>query len=440
MSRQKNDIKIKVPHIYLEHYHDTRPYQIWWGSRFSAKSWTKALFFLLDLRSKPYSRIVFARDTQKNVRGSQYQLFKDIAKRAGISNEFDWTDSRLLITNKKTGNFAIGGSFEQPDSLRSQADVTDFWAEEPITREFAIDREDFLDIAGTLRNPYDLPPRFHFSFNPIGKDNFIYEDFFGENRVYDESEVNSVKTTYLDNEFCPQASKNFLENLRRNHPARYEVDGLGNWGVAENKSPWLYAFDENNQVSKEPLRWSPSMPVYLAFDFNINPMTCVVAQLQPGSFIRIIKAYKVHNCTIKELCARIKADFYGAVFRVTADPAGGARSAGYESINTTMHSIIRRELGITINQMDKPMLNFNRTGAWNELRVFINAIFQNHPNVIICGTNARDLVQDIRLSQTLENTDKMYKTSGNTEYGMHLMDGLIYLLTTYLNTYVKRQL
>jgi len=434
-------IEIDIPEIYVPSYHDERPYQIWYGSRGAAKSWTKAFFFLLDLRSKPYCRIIFARDTNRNVRKSQFQLFKDIAKRTGLIGEYDWNNTELKITHKKSGNFAIGGSFEKPDSIRSQPDPTDFWAEEPITRDFAIDREDFLDIVGSLRNPNGVPPRFHFTFNPIGKNNFIYEDFFDpEKSVYDEKDVNIVRSTYLDNAFCPKETIDFLEGLRRTQPARYEVDGLGNWGVAENKSPWFYAYDDAKHTSKTPLGWTSQLPVYLAFDFNINPMTCVVAQLVPGQFIRVIKAYKLHDCTIKELCRRIKSDFMGAVFRFTADPAGGARSAGYDSVDTTMHSIIRRELGVGLNQMDKPLLNFSKKDAYTELRVFCNAILQNHPNLIICGINAKDFINDVKLAQTDKDTDKLFKTSGNSEYGMHLTDCGIYLFTTYLNSYAKRML
>lgn len=88
--------------------------------------------------------------------------------------------------------------------------------------------------------------------------------------------------------------------------------------------------------------------------------------------------------------------------------------------------------------MDTPLLNFNKRDAWTELRVFCNTILQNHPNVMICGTNAAELVKDIRMSTTVEGKDSLYKTQGNSEYGMHLVDCFIYLLTTYLNSYVKR--
>jgi phage terminase large subunit len=435
-----SNIEIDVPKIYLPHYNDERPYQIWKGSRYSAKSWTKALFFLLHCRSDKYFRLVYARDTQKNVRKSQYQLFIDISKKFGLFKEFDFRGTDMQITNKRNGNFMIGGSFEQPDTLRSTADVTDFWAEEPITRTFSIDRESFFDIVGSLRNSYGVPPKFHFTFNPIGMDNFIYKDFFSDEKLYDESEVNILTANYPDNPYCPQSAKDFLEKLRVTHPSRYEVDGLGLWGVPENANPFFYAFDENKHVSNIELQYNKAYPVYLAFDFNIDPMTCVVAQLLPGTFCNIIKAYKIHNCTLKDLIMRIKSDFPQAVFRVTADPAGGARSAGYESVNTTMHSIIRRELGIGINQMDKPLLNYNRHDAWTELRIFANTILQNHPNFFICKKNCLDLIHDLKRATTEDGKDKLFKTSGNTEHGNHLTDGFMYLLTTYFNNYMKRKL
>jgi len=436
-----SNIDINVPKIYAPYYNDSKPYQIWKGSRFSAKSWTKALFSLLHCRSEKYYRMIYARDSQKNVRASQYQLFQDIAAKFGFYSEFDFHSTTMKVTHKKTGNFLIGGSFEQPDTLRSIADPTDFWAEEPITRTFSINRDDFLDIVGSLRNSYGIPTKFHFTFNPIGMDNFIYADFFDpEKRIYPDEQVTALTANWYDNPFCPQSAKDFLEQLRRTNPARYEVDGMGLWGVPQNESPFFYAFDDEKHVIADDIYYDSKLPIYLAFDFNIDPMTCVVAQLVPGVFCNVLKAYKVNNCTISQLCTRIKSDFPSAVYRVTADPAGAARSAGYDSVNTTMHAIIRRELGIGINQMDKPLLNFSRQDAWTELRIAMNTVLQNHPNFKISSKYAADLINDLRKATTIKDSDKMHKTSGNTEYGMHLTDCFMYLIATYFNNYLKRKL
>jgi len=230
------------------------------------------------------------------------------------------------------------------------------------------------------------------------------------------------------------------ETLKTTNYKSWLVNCMGEWGIAENKSPFFYALDETKHYAVNDIIWNKSDVLYLAFDFNISPMTCVVAQLKPGVYLNIIKSYKIRNITIKEFCGQIKRDFQGAIFKVTADPAGNSRSVGYDSVTTTMHSIIRQSLNIGLNQMDKPMLNWNRRDAWQEIRIFCNSVLQHHPNINISPKAAIELINDLEMATTIENEDKLYKTSGDTEFGMHLTDCFIYLLTTYFNTYLKRQL
>lgn len=222
---------LKIPKVFGSVWNSQKPYQIWFGSRFSSKSWTKAIYFLLKLMSQPYCRVVYARDTQKNVRLSQYQLFKDLEKRFDcFKDQFTFLDSGMKIICKQNGNFMVGGSFEQPDTLRSIADPTDFWAEEPVTRKSQINRQDFLDIAGSLRNPEGVPTQFHFTFNPISKKTWIYEDFFLKKIYGDDVEI--LKANWYDNPYCPADRKQFLEQLKVIDPERYKVDGEGEWGIA----------------------------------------------------------------------------------------------------------------------------------------------------------------------------------------------------------------
>lgn len=231
MTANNSTYAIQIPDKFTTVWNSILPYQIWYGGRGSAKSWTKAIYFLCKAMSKSYCRTVFARDTQKNVRNSQYQLFKDIANRFEcFHGQFSFADTVMKITHNKSGNLLLGGSFEQPDTLRSVADPTDFWAEEPITREAQIKRQDFFDIVGSLRNADNVPTQFHFTFNPISKQTWIYQDFF-ESGMY-EGEVETLFVNYWDNPFCPDSTKLFLRGLKTKDPKRYEVDALGNWGVA----------------------------------------------------------------------------------------------------------------------------------------------------------------------------------------------------------------
>lgn len=211
----------------------------------------------------------------------------------------------------------------------------------------------------------------------------------------------------------------------------------GDWNSFDNKNPYFYAYDEKRMLSPEPLKVLHNYEVILCFDFNINPATCVVLQIGRGAFIRVLKSYKLANCTLKELLTRIKTDFPNAVFKVTGDPAGNARNQGYNSPNETMYSIIRTELNLSHKQIDKCPINYAGENAHREIRIFINTILQNHPHVIFDKDGTEDLRSDLRIATTEEGKDKMYKTSGATEYGMHLADGFVYGLITYLNDYIK---
>mgnify|MGYP001770990529 FL=1 len=219
---------IIIPAIFRDSFASTKEFQIWYGGRGAGKSWTKAIQLLLKLMSPGYARVIFARDTQKNARLSQFQLIKDILVRFNWASLFHINDALMKITYLPNGNFMMGGSFEQPDNLRSAAEPTDFWAEEPLNRRSEIDRGSFLDIRGSLRNSFGKPTVFHFTFNPITKSSWIYKDFFID-KLYD---AELLFTTYKDNQFCPPDLANFLESLKTIDERRYKVDCLGEWGVS----------------------------------------------------------------------------------------------------------------------------------------------------------------------------------------------------------------
>lgn len=430
-----NSIEIDVPDIYTSYYNDNKPYQIWKGSRFSAKSWTKALFFLLKCRGGEYFRLVYARDTQKNVRKSQYQLFMDIAKKFGLYNEFDFRGTDMQITHKLSGYFMIGGSFEQPDTLRSVADVTDFWAEEPITRTFSIDRESFLDISGSLRNSYGVVPKFHFTFNPIGKKNFIYEDFFSDKRIYPDDMVTILHSNYTDNPFCPQDRIDFLNQLKKTDISRWYVDGNGDWGESKNDDPYFFAFDKKKHLGT--VEHMTHFETIVTFDFNINPATCSVIQYSLGSFVHVLKSYRLENTTLEDLCKRLVVDYPNALFRVTGDPSGNARHASNSNVNDNLYTIIKRVLRLSGLQVDQPRFKLMGDEKWREGRILCNLVMQNHPNVIFNEGTTKELVHEIEIARPEEGKDKLYKTAGPTEYGMNLVDGWMYFCLTYLVDYIK---
>ena len=420
-------------------------YIVAFGGRGSGKTNHIILKLLALTFLNEHINIVYCRHEKTTLRDTTFQDIVNYIKNSKYKDYFEYSEaynSSMIFKNKITGKKLIPFGLSDEENTKGISDATHVWIDE-------VDKckEDQVTmINSVLRTPKAKTLQLIVSFNPISDKHWLRAFFFSESDAYKGHERfgNDLlihHSTLKDNEYIDR--EEYEKTLQLNYGNRQDllnVNVLGLWGVPENSNPFFYAFDENKHVSNIELQYNKSYPVYLAFDFNIDPMTCVVAQLLPGTFCNIIKAYKIHNCTLKDLIIRIKSDFPQAVFRVTADPAGGARSAGYESVNTTMHSIIRRELGIGISQMDKPMLNYSRHDAWTELRIFANTILQNHPNFYICKKNCLDLIHDIKRATTEEGKDKLFKTSGNTEHGNHLTDGFMYLITTYFNNYMKRKL
>ena len=344
-----------------------------------------------------------------------------------------------------------GGSFEQPDTLRSVADVTDFWAEEPITRTFSIDRESFLDIVGSLRNSYGVVPRFHLTFNPIGKKNFIYEDFFSENKIYDDNDVTVLHTTYLDNPFCPKDRIDFLNNLKRIDINRYYVDALGNWGEPQNNTPWFTALNKDRHVAKSVIEPYHNLPIYVSFDFNIDPMCAIVGQhsqtFNSNSWCHILKSYKIANpkdgngkigiSVVDALCNQIKKDFPTHIIYATGDSNGRSRNAGYGN-NDSPWSMIIRKLKLSPAQMKAPLSNLSHKSS----RFNNNYILYNFPKFLI-NPACTDLIHEMEIAKPIETDiqdkeDNLFKGLASGEYGMNLVDCFRYYNDTFLSPFVKK--
>lgn len=340
-----HDNVIGVPRVFIDSWDSDKPYQIYYGSRYSAKTWTVAIKLLLAAANDTYFRCVFARHTQKATRESQFQLFKDLLKRYPLlGRDFTISEAEMKITHSN-GHFLKGGSFEMPESLMGVPELTHFWVDEPISRQGAINRQSFLDIRGTLRNEFGITPKVIFSFNPISKNNFIYEDFF-LNKIYD-AEI--VLSNYYHNPWCAEDSKNFLNVMKANDFNRWLVDGNGQWGLVMPEKPFFHGF--NPKMVQDDIGVYIDEPLLLSFDFNVSPCTCLVIQVLDSTYgeemgFNVVKEFQVEGGT-STLCTHIKSsgilDHEGG-YQITGDRSGNNRSA---ASNLTNYEIILEEFDIT---------------------------------------------------------------------------------------------
>lgn len=100
---------------------------------------------------------------------------------------------------------------------------------------YEIETQDkFETVVESIRGEYDSPDFFlqvTVSFNPWSDKHWLKRAFFDKETRY--KDCYSTTTNYLCNEFIGDKTKARYADLQRTNPARYQVVGLGNWGISE---------------------------------------------------------------------------------------------------------------------------------------------------------------------------------------------------------------
>jgi len=218
-------IPIRINDAYLPHMNRPERIQIWYGGSGSGKSDAKATELLLKCLLNPFCRVLFLRKYGTQIRDSQFLLFKDLIKRYNLGAFFTVKESEMDIYCNLNGNVLLSAGLDDVDKLKSVADITDAWIEEPMDKKGSILSTDFTELDRRLRS-LRASNHIHLTFNPISKESWIY-DFFFRSDLYGAFKL---KTTYLDNHFSPPEQVRQFEILKEKKPDEYAVYALGEWG------------------------------------------------------------------------------------------------------------------------------------------------------------------------------------------------------------------
>lgn len=405
-----------------------------YGWRDSGKSTSVFTTAIWDCLLLPHFRCAHCRAKYNEIAGSTFQTLLDRIAEMGLTDYFEITKDRFKITNKlNPNNFFFGASGDQPDKIRSTANLSHIIWDEMHSGTF----KDFESLVGTLRERKGIKTKFVGIFNndKVPSKGWIDETFFNpESAIYND--IERVLTKFTDNQFIDQdETRKKLLIIAMGDTARFNSLVNGEFVQEDNTNPYFFAFDP-----KKHLGYVEHMTNYetiVSFDFNIDPATCSVWQYSIGSFVHCLKSYRLENTTLEDLCKRLIVDYPTALFRVTGDPSGNARHASNKSVNDNLYTIIKRVLNLSELQVDQPVMKLQGDDKWREARILCNLILQNHPNLIFNEATTKDLIHEIQIARPEEGRDKLYKTAGPTEYGMNLVDGWMYFALTYLVDYLK---
>ena len=232
MERKTISLQKIVGRGYREFWNSKKRYVVVKGSRASKKSKTTALWHIVKLIEYPLANVLVVRKTERTLRDSCYSDLKWAIQRLGLDSYFSCTVSPLEITYKPTGQKILFRGMDDPLKLTSisvpQGYICFCWIEEA----YEINKEsdfDMLDesIRGEL--PAGLFKRLTITFNPWSERHWLKRRFFDK----EDDSVLALTTNYLCNEWLDESDKALFERMKVNNPRRYQVAGLGNWGIVD---------------------------------------------------------------------------------------------------------------------------------------------------------------------------------------------------------------
>ena len=225
-------------------------YRVCKGSRASKKSTTTAMNLIYRIMEYPESNALVVRKTYRTLLDSCFAQLKWAVNRLGVKDYFDFKLSPLEIIYKPTGQKILFRGLDDPLKVTSvTVDVGSLcflWIEEAYE---IMSESDFDMLDESIRGEV---PKGHFkqitlTFNPWNERHWIKRRFF--DKV--DKDVLAITTNYTCNEWLDRSDLNVFERMKENNPRRYQVAGLGNWGIVDGL---IYENFEERQFTLEDVK------------------------------------------------------------------------------------------------------------------------------------------------------------------------------------------
>lgn len=207
-------------------------YRVVKGSRGSKKSTTTAQDIILKMTMYPLANTLVIRKTFNSHKDSTWTQLKWAAKNLGLADDWNFSKSPLEATRKSTGQKILFRGLDDPMSITSITVEHGYlcwaWFEEAFQ---VMNEDDFNKVDMSIRG--QLPDGYYkqitITFNPWSEKHWLKKRFFDAK----DPNILALTTTYECNEWLGPDDKALFEQMKINNPRRYNIEGLGNWGIAE---------------------------------------------------------------------------------------------------------------------------------------------------------------------------------------------------------------
>ena len=229
-------MRINLPKIigkgYATYWNYKGRYKVVKGGRGSKKSTTTALWIIYNMMKYPLANTLIIRRVFNTHKDSTYTQLKWASNVLKVSHLWTFSKSPLEATYLPTGQKILFRGLDDPMSITSitveHGHLCWCWFEEAFQ---IMNEDDFNKVDMSIRG--ELPKGYFkqimISFNPWSEKHWLKKRFFD---VIDD-DILAITTNYTCNEFLGEDDKKLFEKMRLNNPRRFNIEGLGNWGIAD---------------------------------------------------------------------------------------------------------------------------------------------------------------------------------------------------------------
>lgn len=221
-----NPSKVFNRHIY-DHLFDYDTFtEVHYGGASSGKShgvFQKIVIKALKDWKKP-RKILVLRKVGATVRDSVFADVQATLSYFGILNMCKVNMSAFRIELPNGAEFIFKG-MDNPEKIKSIKGISDVVMEE--ASEFTLD--DYTQLTLRLRDKAHKQKQIYLMFNPVSKANWVYNAFF----VKKPKNTVVYQTTYKDNRFLDEVTRENIEELANRNEAYYKIYALGEFATLD---------------------------------------------------------------------------------------------------------------------------------------------------------------------------------------------------------------
>lgn len=240
-----------------------------------------------------------------------------------------------------------------------------------------------------------------------------------------------------DNAFVTQDQWLAWEQLDEETYNRF-IKGIWDINV---KGKFMTAFTEEHINTGSKI--DPNLELWLSFDFNVDPMTCLLAQTDGESFLQVIREWRMPDSDTPALCEQILKDvpeLYTMRVRITGDASGNNRNSGTIG-HTNQYQWVQDILPVNWDDFRVPKVNPGIADS----RTYCNSVLQRMKYCKV-DEDCEHLINDLRFVlkgididghvKIMKRGMNKYLNIDNSQLG-HLLDCYRYLIHNAVPNFVQ---